>query len=397
MTLSLFFASISCFFLLLFSLHLFCAKRGIRLLNYLLALLFFSKFGQVLIALLMYSDQKAIYPAIYQLFTPLSYIAPACFYLYTTNFIPGNQQLSKGQWLHFIPVVFAFAHLFSDVPINWTLIANQIAENGQLFSTERTGLFPAVFFILVKPGLVIIYLALTWYAVLKSKVLDKNAKHPGRNWLLLFLKGGTFFQLTGFLPLVFQNLNLNLNMNLPDRHASFLLLNSIAFLMIITYVLNHPRLFYGYLFVSVNLDMGQTDIGKEIRREVPTVTNTIKKVSLLPDQLINYSNAMKEVMETKKPYLLESFQIVDLAGALNIPVHHCSFVLNNLIGKNFRDWINEYRINSFLEQYPLKAQRMTIESIAHECGFKSVATFYNAFKKETGIMPTVYFSQKKVS
>lgn len=391
MTLSLFFTSISCFFLLLFSLHLFCAKRGIRLLNYLLALLFFSKSGQVLIALLMHSDQKAIYPLLYQLFAPLSYIAPACFYLYTTNFIPGNQQLSKGQWLHFIPVIFAFAHLFSDIPFNWTLIANQIAENGQLFSTENTGLFPSVFFIFVKPGLVVIYLALTWYAVLKSKVLDKSAKHVGRNWLLLFLKAGTFFQLTGFLPLIFQNLNV------PDHHALFLLLNSIAFLMIITYVLNRPGLFYGYLFVSVNLDMGQTATRKEIKREVPTVTNTIKKVSLLPDQLINYSNAMKEVMETKKPYLLESFQIVDLAGELNIPVHHCSFVLNNLIGKNFRDWINEYRINSFMEQYPLKAQRMTIESVAHECGFKSVATFYNAFKKETGIMPTVYFSQQKVS
>ncbi|MNV63201.1 transcriptional activator FtrA [compost metagenome] len=99
----------------------------------------------------------------------------------------------------------------------------------------------------------------------------------------------------------------------------------------------------------------------------------------------------------KQPYLLESFQIVDLAGELNIPVHHCSFVLNNLIGKNFRDWINEYRINSFMEQYPLKAERMTIESVAHECGFKSIATFYNAFKKETGLMPTAYFSRKKVS
>jgi AraC-like DNA-binding protein len=391
MTFSLFFTSISCFFLLLFSLHLFCAKRGIRLLNYLLALLFFSKFGQALIALLMHSDQKAIYPVLYQLFTPFSYIAPACFYLYTTNFIRGNQQLSKRQWLHFIPIIFAFAHLFSDIPINWTLIANQIAENRQLFSTERTGLFPAVFFVFVKPALVIIYLALTWYAVLKSKVLDKNAKHIGRNWLLLFLKAGTFFQLTGFLPLIFQS------MNLPDRHALFLLLNSIAFLMIITYVLNHPRLFYGYLFVSVNLDMGQTEIRKETKREVPTVTNTVKKISLLPDQLASYSNAMKEVMEINKPYLLEDFQIADLARALNIPVHHCSFVLNNLIGKNFRDWINEYRINSFMEQYPLKAQRMTIESVAHECGFKSIATFYNAFKKETGIMPTVYFSQKKVS
>lgn len=394
MTLSLFFSSISCFFLLLLSLHLFFAKRGIRLLNYLLALLLFSGFGQVLISLLIHSDQKATYPTLYQLFTPLWYIAPACSYLYATSFIQGNQQLRRFQWLHFIPAIFALIHLSPwnlAVPVNWTLIATQIEENKQLFITERTGLFSAAFCTMLRSVLVIVYLSYTWYAVLKSNILDKKAGHVGRNWLLFFLKTGTFFQLAGFLPLLFQA------MDIPYSNTLFITANGTIVLIIMIFVLHQPRLFYGYLFVSVNLDMEPEETRKEIKREVPAVTNTIKKISLLPHQLDNYANTMKEVMETKKPYLLEDFQIVDLAGALNIPVHHCSFVLNNLIGKNFRDWINEYRIHSFLEQYPLKAQRMTIESIAHECGFKSVATFYNAFKKETGIMPTVYFSQKKVS
>ncbi|RQO66036.1 hypothetical protein DBR43_27740 [Pedobacter sp. KBW06] len=390
MTLSLFFTSIGCFFLLLFSLHLFFAKRGIKLLNYLLALLFLSKFGQVLISLLIHSNQKDIYPVLYQLFTPLWYVAPACFYLYTTNFIQGNQRLRKLQWLHFIPAILVLVHLFpwnSSLAINWASIAAQIEENKQLFITERTGLFSASFYSLLRPVLVLAYLLSTWHAVLKSNILDKNSGHSGRNWLLFFLKTGTFFQLAGFIPLIFWN------MDAPYINTIFITLNGTLLLVIMVFVLHQPRLFYGYLFVSVNLDMQD----KEIKPEVPALVNTPKKVSLLPDQLVNYSNAMKEVMEKNKPYLLEDFQIVDLAGALNIPVHHCSFVLNNLIGKNFRDWINEYRIQSFIEQYPIKAQRMTIESIAHECGFKSVATFYNAFKKETGIMPTAYFSRKKVS
>jgi len=394
MTLSLFFTSICCFFLLLFSLHLFFAKRGIRLLNYLLALLLFSSFGQVLISLMIHSDHKASYPVLYQLFTPLWYISPACFYLYTTNFIQGGQQLRRLQWLHFIPAILALIHLSPwnlAFPINWTLIATQIEENRQLFITERTGLFSAAFCTILKSVLVIVYLSYTWYAVLKSEILDKKTGHTGRNWLLFFLKTATFFQLAAFLPLLCRTVDI------PYSNTLFITANGTILLIIMIFVLHQPRLFYGYLFVSVNLDKEQKEIQKEIKRETPVMINTIKKISLLPHQLDNYSNAMKEVMETKKPYLLEDFQIVDLAGTLNIPVHHCSFVLNNLIGKNFRDWINEYRIHSFLEQYPLKAQRMTIESIAHECGFKSVATFYNAFKKETGIMPTAYFSQKKVS
>jgi len=102
-------------------------------------------------------------------------------------------------------------------------------------------------------------------------------------------------------------------------------------------------------------------------------------------------------MENNKPYLMADFQIVDLATAVDIPVHHCSFIVNNHIGKNFRDWINGYRVSHFMEQYPLKSEKMTIEAIAYESGFKSLGTFYNAFKKEARLMPKAYFSQKKGS
>lgn len=40
---------------------------------------------------------------------------------------------------------------------------------------------------------------------------------------------------------------------------------------------------------------------------------------------------------------------------------------------------------------------MTIEAIAYESGFKSLTTFYNAFKKETGLMPKAFFLQQLVS
>lgn len=389
MTLYLFFTSISCFFLLLFSQHLFFAKRGIKLLNRLLAVLFFTRFGQILISLLIHSDQQHLYPTLYQVFTPISYAAPACFYLYVSSFIQGNSRLLKFQWLHFIPACLAVIHVLP-LPlneINWLVVADQVERNKQLFITEKTGLFPALFYYLGRPVLIVGYLMATWYVVLKSRVLDSKAGHSGRNWLSFFLKTATFFQLTGFLPLLLWNVEK------PGINTVLMILNCIIPLVILIFVLHQPKLFYGYLFVSVDLDMDK----ESIKSHTPPVLNSAKKVSLLPDQLISYSNSMKEVMEMKRPYLLESFQIVDLAGELNIPVHHCSFVLNNLIGKNFRDWINEYRINSFMEQYPLKAERMTIESVAHECGFKSIATFYNAFKKETGLMPTAYFSRKKVS
>ncbi|PYF76647.1 helix-turn-helix domain-containing protein [Pedobacter nutrimenti] len=398
MTLFLFFTSICCFFLLLFSLHLFFAKRGSRLLNSLLSVLFFARFGQVLLSLLVHSNESQSFPFFYQFFTPFFYAAPACFYLYLICFISGRQHLLKLQWLHFVPALLALVDIipwFSPSPIHWNLVAQQIATNKQLFITERTGLFPASFYYLGRPLLILTYLALSWYRVYQSGFFKKQADHAGKQWISFFLKTSAFFQLAGFLPLLLLHKEKSMTNEL------FTMISCSILLLIMIFVLHQPKLFYGYLFVSVNLDTNR-ETNNPADLTLPFAPGdeqkpAIKKLSLLPEQLVHYSVRMKEIMEQQRPYLSSDFQIADLARELHIPVHHCSFVLNKLICKNFRDWINEYRVAFFTTQYPMKAEKMTIESVAHECGFKSTATFYNAFKKETGMMPRVYFSQKKVS
>jgi AraC-like DNA-binding protein len=102
---------------------------------------------------------------------------------------------------------------------------------------------------------------------------------------------------------------------------------------------------------------------------------------------------MVDVMVAKKMYQFQDLQILELSKETNILVHHCSYVLNRVLGKNFRDWINEYRINHFIELYKSQRESKTIEAIANESGFKNTATFYNAFKKSTGLSPSQYFKQ----
>jgi len=97
-------------------------------------------------------------------------------------------------------------------------------------------------------------------------------------------------------------------------------------------------------------------------------------------------------MEEDKLYLNPNLQISDLSAAAGIPVHHCSYILNYSIGKSFRDFINGYRIALFLERFPHEQQKKTVEAIALESGFKNIATFYNAFKKEKGVQPYEYMN-----
>lgn len=378
-------SSISCFFLLLLSSHLFFAKRGVRVLNNLLSAIFISRVGQIIVFLLVDSDEKSIYPIFYQVFAPFYYLAPACFYLYVIGFVNGRDRLRKYDWLHFIPFILAIIHVlpWPDLPTNnWSAIAGQIMENKQLFVTLRSGLFPPWFYYLGRPFLVLVYLIATWIAVLKSDVIEKKISDEGKKWILFFLRVATFFQLASFFPLLIWH------SQQPLLNTVFILFDCILLLGILVFMMHRPKLFYGYLFVAVDMNEVKKQVEILSKIEAPT-----KKVNLTPEQLVLYAELMKAFMDDKKPYLNANFQILDLANELNIPVHHCSYVINKFMEKNFRDWINSHRITFFISQYPAKSEVMTIEAIAYESGFKTLATFYNAFKKETGVMPKIFLLQ----
>ncbi|WP_316815954.1 helix-turn-helix domain-containing protein [Pedobacter nyackensis] len=372
---------------------MFFAKRGVRLLNRLLSVIFISRFGQVLVYLLVGSNERTVYSFFYQVFTPVYYLAPACFYLYVTAFINGRSQLRKFEWFHFIPFFLAIVHILPwpiSPPVNWSAIADQILENKQLFITERSGLFPSWFYYVGRPILLLAYLTATWVAILKSKFIQEKVGADGKKWILFFVRAATFFQLTSFVPLLIWDLEGSL------FNALFIMLNCVVLLVIVVFIMHQPKLFYGYLFVAVDMEEDKEEVEEEVK-EFPKTEAPAKKVNLMSDQVSVYADLMKSFMESKRPYLQANFQIVDLANEINIPVHHCSFVINKFLEKNFRDWINGYRIDFFIIQYPLKSDKMTIEAIAYESGFKSLATFYNAFKKETGLMPKAFFLTKKVS
>ncbi|MFD2288841.1 helix-turn-helix domain-containing protein [Pedobacter petrophilus] len=371
-----------------------------------LASIFFARFGQIFTSLVIKSGSEHALSLIFQLFSPLYFAAPACFYLYITGFIHNRHRLTKLELLHFLPALLAIIHVIpwpGSKILNWTLITAQLRDSGYLFLTAENGLFPAYFQSAGRPLLTVIYLILCWHAILKFKMKDDQVNHDdhGRSWIIFLLKVATFFQLAGLIPIVLKFLNI------PLHHSFFIISNCIMLLVILMYALHRPHIFYGYLLVAIDWDTKEPPAEMPVSSqekvteplllmaiERPKVkTHRQKKLNLSPAQTANYALLIKEVMESEQMYLQPGLQIIDLATRVNIPVHHCSHVINNYIGKNFRDWINGYRVEYFLRQYPLQSDKITIEAIAHESGFKSQATFYNAFKKEKGVMPTVYFSQ----
>jgi AraC-like DNA-binding protein len=65
-----------------------------------------------------------------------------------------------------------------------------------------------------------------------------------------------------------------------------------------------------------------------------------------------------------------------------------SWLLNESLGKNFNEFINQYRVETFknLAKDPANAN-ITVLGLAYDSGFNSKTVFNTYFKKETGLTP----------
>jgi AraC-like DNA-binding protein len=107
----------------------------------------------------------------------------------------------------------------------------------------------------------------------------------------------------------------------------------------------------------------------------------------------NEYESMKPKIETlmlqEKLFLEPELSLSDLAQKLKTNTSVLSAAINSNFGKNFNDFINEYRVEEFKKQIKLpQNQNYTLLAVAFDCGFNSKATFNRAFKKFTGQSPS---------
>ena len=84
-------------------------------------------------------------------------------------------------------------------------------------------------------------------------------------------------------------------------------------------------------------------------------------------------------MADRKPFLVESFSLNDLAGALFTNRVYLSKTINYYSGKNFRNYINYYRVMYAMELFR-RNKSLTVAELGSLAGFHSGTTFNQAFK-----------------
>lgn len=100
---------------------------------------------------------------------------------------------------------------------------------------------------------------------------------------------------------------------------------------------------------------------------------------------------LERTMHESKPYLNPNIPLKNLALELNLPARYVSFLINQYHHKNYKEYINAYRIDAFLEKVKNGENKTkTLLGLAMECGFSSKSTFNQVFKNHMGKSPSEY-------
>ena len=104
-----------------------------------------------------------------------------------------------------------------------------------------------------------------------------------------------------------------------------------------------------------------------------------------------YISKIGKYMVIEKPYLDRELTIYDLSEQIKIPRHFLSEVINEHLGKNFYQFINDYRIEEVKQRMVDPAYaHLTILAIAYDSGFNAKSSFNTIFKEKTGMTPSEY-------
>jgi len=136
---------------------------------------------------------------------------------------------------------------------------------------------------------------------------------------------------------------------------------------------------------------------REIEEKVFTPTFSLKgkevqKKDLLSKEQINkYTKKLLNCINEESSYLNPDLTLKSLAIALDIHPNQLSWLINHEFNKNFSEFINQYRVETFkrISKDPKNAH-VTLIGLAYDSGFNSKTVFNTFFKKETGMTPMQY-------
>ncbi|MEO0557690.1 MAG: AraC family transcriptional regulator [Bacteroidota bacterium] len=116
------------------------------------------------------------------------------------------------------------------------------------------------------------------------------------------------------------------------------------------------------------------------------------------DALTRHTNALRQLVESERPYLDPDLTLPALAMRLGLGDKELSYVLNAGLGTGYTDYINGLRVQEAKRRLSDAAHaEATVLQIGLDAGFASKATFNRVFKRITGQTPSAFRASHDIS
>ncbi len=99
-------------------------------------------------------------------------------------------------------------------------------------------------------------------------------------------------------------------------------------------------------------------------------------------------------MQTQRPFLNPALSLQDMALATGYTRNQISFALNQFKGVSFFDYVNGVRVEHLMSRVPYPSSGGAV-AWAEQAGFRSVSTFYRAFRSVTGASPAFWLQRQQ--
>ncbi|MFN8209157.1 MAG: AraC family transcriptional regulator [Bacteroidales bacterium] len=102
------------------------------------------------------------------------------------------------------------------------------------------------------------------------------------------------------------------------------------------------------------------------------------------------------IIEARKMFIQKDFSLEQFSYFLNKPKQEINSLFKQNLQINFTEYINQIRVKESISMLQSeKFDHYKVDAIGLEAGFSSRSSFYEAFKKETGLTPSEFRNQTR--
>ncbi len=341
-----------------------CTNRDKGLSNLFLGLivLFFSL---QLFDLVLLSSGKALeYPHLTFWSIPFNLAFGPLLYLYILS-MTSEKQLRRVHLLHFIPFLLHLTYIgvvyhFHGAEYKTSLIQELLIVQSGI--TDQSPSFTDLI------SAIAMYLQFAVYILLSYRLISED--HALRNWLRKLWLAILIIGLFGFVQFVL------LVLGVDQQPVTGYMAAIIALLYIYSgaiLLVKRPKVIFG---------------NQEAPKYQYSTIQSGERTALLEQ--------LRAFMDEHSPYKQADLTLKQLAKLTGLSERHISQTINEQLGQNFSDFLNEYRVNEFKTQLHKPAnEHLSLLGIAMDCGFNSKSTFNTVFKRFTGKTPSEFKRQQQ--